>query len=157
MCKKPWLTVFCGTLICLILFVFLTADTKPEDTYAQIEKSLDTKFDELSNLVSTYQGAYFDKNNDEFILFADLFDADLISVDLRGPDNAVFSFCTSQLETGIELIFRADDYLMLLPGVFLEKDMNELRVDGLGINQSGYIFCKRIKQCWFYYEIFIPT
>lgn len=150
-------------IICLVVFLIMVLlyhvmmDNKSTDVCAMCKNSLDKSYNEVVALIHTHQGEFLDKGNDEFKSFAALFDIELISVDLRGPSNAVFSFRAPHPEVDLQLIYRSDDHLLLQSDISLTEDTNELRIDNLGIRQSGYIFGKRIRQGWFYYEAFLPT
>ena len=149
-------------IICLVVFLIMVLlyhvmmDNKSTDVCAMCKNSLDKSYNEVVALIHTHQGEFLNKGNDEFKSFAALFD-ELISVDLRGPSDAVFSFRAPHPEVTLQLIYRSDDHLLLQSDISLTEDTNELRIDNLGIRQSGYIFAKRIRQGWFYYEEFLPT
>ena len=150
-------------IICLVVFLIMVLlyhvmmDNKSTDVYAMCKNSLDKSYNEVVALIHTHQGEFLNKGNDEFKSFAALFDIELISVDLRDPSEAVFSFRAPHPEASLQLIYRSDDHLLLQSDISLTEDTNELRIDNLGIRQSGYIFGKRIRQGWFYYEAFLPT
>ena len=149
-------------IICLVIFLIMVLlyhvmmDNKSTDVCAMCKNSLDKSYNEVVALIHTHQGEFLNKGNDEFKSFAALFD-ELISVDLRDPSDAVFSFRAPHPEVSLQLIYRSDDHLLLQSDISLTEDTNELRIDNLGITQSGYIFGKRIRQGWFYYEAFLPT
>lgn len=149
-------------IICLVVFLIMVLlyhvmmDNKSTDVCAMCKNSLDKSYNEVVALIHTHQGEFLNKGNDEFKSFAALFDIELISVDLRGPSDAVFSFRAPHPEVTLQLIYRSDDHLLLQSDISLTEDTNELRIDNLGIRQSGYIFAKRIRQGWFYYEAWSP-
>lgn len=150
-------------IICLVVFLIMVLlyhvmmDNKSTDVCAMCKNSLDKSYNEVVALIHTHQGEFLNKGNDEFKSFAALFDIELISVDLRDPSDVVFSFRAPHPEVTLQLIYRSDDHLLLQSDISLTEDTNELRIDNLGIRQSGYIFAKRIRQGWFYYEAFLPT
>lgn len=154
---KPRLIICLVVFLCMFLMHHMMMDYKSIDVCTQCENSLDKSYDEVLALIHTYQGKFLDKGNDEFISFAALFDIELISVDLRDPSNVFFSFHASQPEVDLQLIYCLDDHLWLQSNISLTAETNELRIDNLGITQLGYIFCKRIRRGWFYYEAFLPT
>ena len=131
-------------IICLVVFLIMVLlyhvmmDNKSTDVCAMCKNSLDKSYNEVVALIHTHQGEFLNKGNDEFKSFAALFD-ELISVDLRGPSDAVFSFRAPHPEVTLQLIYRSDDHLLLQSDISLTEDTNELRIDNLGIRQSGYL------------------
>ena len=154
---KPRLIICLAVFLCMVLMYHVMMDYKSTDVYTLCENSLDKSSDELLALIRTYQGEFLKKGNDGFRSFAALFNNKLISVDLRDPSNVYFSFRSPQPEGDLQLIYCLDDHLWLESSISLTEETNELRIDNLGITQSGYIFCKRIRRGWFYFEAYLPT
>lgn len=127
------------------------------DVYTTCKKNLDESHNALITLMKAHQEERIDKEDEAFQLFSTLFDAKLTSVDLRNPEYIVFSFRSTYPETSIEVIYCVDDRLEIRPDTIITEDVDALRLEHLGINEKGYIYCKRIEKCWFYYESYLPT
>lgn len=125
--------------------------------YITYMENLNEKYDDLIVLMSAYQGEYVESNSKELKLFSALFDIKLISVDLRNPSMVVFCFDSTHPESTIELIYCLDDQIKLQSDTWLMQDTDEMRIEHLGVTKTGYIFCKRVRECWFYFESFLPT
>ena len=127
------------------------------DVYTACRRTLDKSHDELIVFIRTHQGEYIDKDHEAFKAISSLFEVELTSVDLRSLGSVVFSFHSTLPSTSLQLIYHAEDQFTLQPNTILTEDINELRLEHLGIKKTGYIDCKRIKKHWFYYEAFLPT
>lgn len=130
------------------------------DPYASCVKTLDQSHEDLLGLMQVYRGQRLSHDTQGFGAFSALFDARVSAVDLRNPDSGVsISFATLSDVTK-SLIYCTDDRCGMpwtSANTALEQDADELRLEGLGINGKGYIECRRIMPCWFYYEAYLPT
>ena len=117
-------------------------------TKNELEKKQKEKRAEIYKILS---------DDEEFKQFSALFDAILVAVDLRSDDSISFYFYSIYPETDLILAYCKSNKMVIYASTVLSDNAEELRMEHLGINGDGYIYCKRIKQYWFYCELYIPT
>lgn len=147
------LFLFIGILFCIDPFT----RTENTDMHVLCKKNLEKNHDILLKKIHMYQGECVARGSKAFGSFSALFDGDLAYVDLRNSGKTVFSFSVLSPETSKRLIYCPENRIQIVSNTFLEGDENEVRVENLGINGKGYIWCKRLKTCWFYWESYLPT
>lgn len=130
---------------------------KNEELYVRLKENLDVHQDAMREMISVHQGHFVDKESEAFGAFAAFFDGDLLYADLRDPMQALFSFSALHPETSKRLLYCPDNRPQIMADAFLEADAEEMRIEKLGINQKGYIWCIRLMDGWFYLESYLPT
>ncbi|MBE5787533.1 MAG: hypothetical protein E7324_08340 [Clostridiales bacterium] len=125
------------------------------DWLAICKEKLDKNQDALLLLMAEYQGQFVDMESEAFGSFASFFDGGLTCADLRDPTKAFFSFSVLHPETSKRLLYCPDNRPQIMADLFLEAE--EVRLENLGVNQKGYIWCIRLKDGWFYWESYLPT
>ena len=127
------------------------------NVYQLLERNLADHDAEIIKLIQIHQGKYIDDSDKEFKQFSAFFDARLVSVDLRNDAEMSFSFYSIYLNANLKLAYCKSNQIVISDSAVLSDNADELRLEHLGISKDGYIYCKRIKQCWFYCEFSIPT
>ena len=156
--KKRCLAVaFTLLLVCTVLYVVRQYVINGTNVYPLLEKNLADRDTEIIKLIQIHQGKYIDSSDEEFKQFSALFDAILVAVDLRSDDRIFFYFYSIYPETDLILAYCKSNKMVIYASTVLSDNAEELRMEHLGINGEGYIYCKRIKQYWFYCELSIPT
>jgi len=141
-----------GVIFCIGQFI----GEKNIALHVLCEENLNENHDALLSLMRTHQGQWIDRDSEAFRSFSVFLDGDLSYVDLREPENIVFSFSTLHPENSKRLIYCPDNRIRIQADTFLEKDKEELRLEKLGAG-DGYIWCIRLMECWFYWESYLPT
>lgn len=144
-------------LLLAVFFLYKENALNGTNMYASFEKSLANWEDKLLEQIQAYQGAYIDHEDEAFRKFSVLFDAKLMSIDLREANESYFTFDPGWSSTSFELIYCKNRQINIGADTVFSEEMDELRLEHLGINGEGYIYCKRIKLSWIYREIFLPT
>ena len=156
--KKRCLAVaFTLLLVGTMLYVVRQYVINGTNVYPLLEKNLADHDAEIIKLIQIHQGKYIDSSDEEFKQFSALFDAILVAVDLRSDDRISFYFHSIYPNTDLKLVYCKSNKIVINASTVLSDNAEELRMEHLGINGEGYIYCKRIKQYWFYYESSIPT
>ena len=131
---------------------------KSPEIHLLCQENLDKNYDKMLSLISLHKGKYISKRDTEEInLFSALLGNKLEFVDLRDPNNISFSFPSYQPEMSRKLVYCVDNRIQIGADNILEESDNDLRLENLGTTQNGYIWCTRIRECWFYWESYLPT
>ena len=156
--KKRCLAVaFILLLVGTMLYVVRQYVINGTNVYPLLERNLADHDAEIIKLIQIHQGEYIDSSDKEFKQFSALFDAILVAVDLRSDDGISFSFHSIYPNTDLKLVYCKSNKIVINVSTVLSDNADELRMEHLGINGDGYIYCRRIEPCWFYYESSIPT
>lgn len=147
------LLVAIGIGFCIDQFIGKENNT---EIHTQCKETLAKNHDALLSLMGSHQGEFVDRDSEAFRAFSAPFAGDLEWVDLRDPKGIVFSFSSFHPETAKRLIYCPDNRIQMRADTFLEEAEEELRLEKLGAG-DGYIWCIRIKECWFYWESYLPT
>lgn len=127
-------------IYCAKVMLFVT----PSRDAAKLTRYVNEHESELIDLVRKYPSQYKKLNNHIGVEAIDTRDDDICFV---------FSWSFDIPEGGSFLYFADDGILETLEFSFTE----DTYIDGLGLNEQGYIRCVRLKQNWFFVEYNIPT
>ena len=155
--KKKCAGIVLLFLLLAVAFLYIENAFNGTNMYASFERSLANWEDKLLEKIQIYQGAYIDHEDEAFRKFSKFFDAKITSIDLRTASESVFTFDPGWSITSFELIYCKNRRINIGADTVFSEEMDELRLEHLGINGEGYIYCKRIKPSWIYREIFLPT
>ena len=155
--------------ICIVVILFLLSmgivwgigqvrAGKNTELHVVCQANLNKNEDQMLALIAAHNGQYFGKSDEKEIgLFSSLLGNELAYADLRDPDQISFSFPSHHPEMSRKLIYCADNRIGIGADAVLEESAHELRLENLGATQNGYIWCMRIRNCWFYWESYLPT
>ena len=121
----------------------------PEDVIRQGEQ--------LRQLMQVYQGEFIDSRHEGYRKLDKLLQLKLRYADFRNPERCVFLFDSHILEGGVELCYCPGDRYVIDDAHVVTAQSDALRLEGLGIDGSGYILCVRVCENWFYVESLLPT
>ena len=111
----------------------------------------------VRQLMQVYQGEFVDSRHEGYRKLDKLLQLKLRYADFRNPERCVFLFDSHILEGGVTLCYCPEDLYVIDNAHVVTAQTDTLRLEGLGIDGSGYTLCVRVCENWFYVESLLPT
>ena len=146
-------------MLCLMLGLILggCSGTVSEDMQSTCTADAIRFGGELQQQIQAYQGEFIDTGHEGYRKLDKLLQLKLRYADFRNPERCVFLFDSHILEGGVELCYCPGDRYVIDDAHVVTAQSDALRLEGLGIDGSGYILCVRVCENWFYVESLLPT
>ncbi len=146
-------------VMCLLLCLMLSAcgSTQPADMQSICTADAIRFGGELQQQIQAYQGEFIGSGHKGFGKLDKLLQLKLRYADFRNPERCVFLFDSHILEGGVELCYCPEDRYVIDDAYAVTAQSDAIRLEGLGIDGTGYILCVRVCENWFYVESVLPT
>lgn len=152
---KRWLLTAMLLMLCLVLGG--CSGTRPEDMQSVCTADVIRQGEQLRQLMQVYQGEFVDSRHEGYRKLDKLLQLKLRYADFRNPERCVFLFDSHILEGGVTLCYCLEDMYVIDNAHVVTAQTDTLRLEGLGIDGSGYTLCVRVCENWFYVESLLPT
>ena len=152
---KRWFLAAMLLMLCLVLGG--CSGTRPEDLQSVCTADVIRQGEQLRQLMQVYQGEFVDSRHEGYRKLDKLLHLKLRYADFRNPERCVFLFDSHILEGGVTLCYCPEDRYVIDDAHVVTAQTDTLRLEGLGIDGSGYTLCVRICENWFYVESLLPT
>ena len=152
---KRWLLTAMLLMLCLVLGG--CSGTRPEDMQSVCTADVIRQGEQLRQLMQVYQGEFVDSRHEGYRKLDKLLQLKLRYADFRNPERCVFLFDSHILEGGVTLCYCPEDRYVIDDAHVVTAQTDTLRLEGLGIDGSGYTLCVRVCENWFYVESLLPT
>ena len=152
---KRWLLTAMLLMMCLVLGG--CSGTRPEDMQSVCTADVIRQGEQLRQLMQVYQGEFVDSRHEGYRKLDKLLQLKLRYADFRNPERCVFLFDSHILEGGVTLCYCPEDMYVIDNAHVVTAQTDTLRLEGLGIDGSGYTLCVRVCENWFYVESLLPT
>lgn len=152
---KRWLLTAMLLMLCLVLGG--CSGTRPEDMQSVCTADVIRQGEQLRQLMQVYQGEFVDSRHEGYRKLDKLLQLKLRYADFRNPERCVFLFDSHILEGGVTLCYCPEDMYVIDNAHVVTAQTDTLRLEGLGIDGSGYTLCVRVCENWFYVESLLPT
>ena len=152
---KRWFLAAMLLMLCLVLGG--CSGTRPEDMQSVCTADAIRQGEQLRQLMQVYQGEFVDSRHEGYRKLDKLLQLKLRYADFRNPERCVFLFDSHILEGGVTLCYCPEDMYVIDNAHVVTAQTDTLRLEGLGIDGSGYTLCVRVCENWFYVESLLPT
>lgn len=152
---KRWLLA--AMLLMLCLAAGGCSGTRPEDMQSVCTADVIRQGEQLRQLIQAYQGEFVDSRHEGYRKLDKLLQLKLRYADFRNPERCVFLFDSHILEGGVTLCYCPEDRYVIDDAHVVTAQTDTIRLEGLGIDGSGYTLCVRVCENWFYVESLLPT
>lgn len=152
---KRWLLTAMLLMLCLVLGG--CSGTRPEDMQSVCTADVIRQGEQLRQLMQVYQGEFVDSRHEGYRKLDKLLQLKLRYADFRNPERCVFLFDSHILEGGVTLCYCPEDRYVIDDVHVVTAQTDTIRLEGLGIDGSGYTLCVRVCENWFYVESLLPT
>lgn len=152
---KRWLLTAMLLMLCLVLGG--CSGTRPEDMQSVCTADVNRQGEQLRQLMQVYQGEFVDSRHEGYRKLDKLLQLKLRYADFRNPERCVFLFDSHILEGGVTLCYCPEDRYVIDDVHVVTAQTDTIRLEGLGIDGSGYTLCVRVCENWFYVESLLPT
>lgn len=152
---KRWLLTAMLLMLCLVLGG--CSGTRPEDMQSVCTADVIRQGEQLRQLMQVYQGEFVDSRHGGYRKLDKLLQLKLRYADFRNTERCVFLFDSHILEGGVTLCYCPEDMYVIDNAHVVTAQTDTLRLEGLGIDGSGYTLCVRVCENWFYVESLLPT
>lgn len=152
---KRWLLTAMLLMLCLVLGG--CSGTRPENMQSVCTADVNRQGEQLRQLMQVYQGEFVDSRHEGYRKLDKLLQLKLRYADFRNPERCVFLFDSHILEGGVTLCYCPEDMYVIDNAHVVTAQTDTLRLEGLGIDGSGYTLCVRVCENWFYVESLLPT
>lgn len=144
-------------LTILAVSIIVVAHRNDKDKFDLCREDVTAHAKALERDIEKIEGLLTNSSNEHYRYYKNLFTLDLLMIDATKHDEIVFSFKNNNAEMSISVVYSKNDEITIANDYHVSKDNPILRVEQLGVNQKGYIRCKRMMEHWYYLELYIPT